>query len=67
MGEKTPGAKERVLREHGLVAGPELPREYSEFIEGLSDEEVEVLLDLKRRLDDAGIPTTTLAMAMPVL
>jgi hypothetical protein len=67
MGERTPGEKEQLLRKQGLIAGPELPREYSEFIEGLSDEEVEVLVGLKRRLDEAGIPTTTLERSMPIL
>jgi hypothetical protein len=59
--------KEETLRDAGLIEGPELPKEFSAFIEELSDEEVDVLVNLKRRLDDAGIPTTTLQVAMPVL
>ena len=58
--------KERILRDQGLVAGPKLPAEYSAFIEELSDEELEVLVNLKRRLDEAGIETQPLRMAMPV-
>lgn len=59
--------REETLRNAGLIEGPELPSEFSAFIEELSDEEVEVLVNLKQRLDKAGIPTTTLRVAMPVL
>jgi hypothetical protein len=59
--------KEKTLRNAGLIEGPDLPSEFSSFIEELSEEEVEVLVNLKRRLDKAGIPTTTLRVCMPVL
>jgi hypothetical protein len=57
---------EKTLRDQGLIEG-ELPREFAAFIEELSDEEVRVLVDLKRRLDEAGIPTMNLRMCVPVL
>ena len=60
------GDRESILREAGLIDGP-LPPAFSEFIEGMSNEEIEVLVDLKRRLDKEGIPTTTFKVAMPVL
>jgi hypothetical protein len=59
--------KEKTLRDEGLIEGPDLPSEFSAFIEELSEEEVDVLVNLKRRLDKAGIPTTTLRVCMPVL
>ena len=49
-----------------LIAGPELSSEYSAFIEGLSDEEVEVLVNIKQRLDEVGIAAVPLG-GMPVL
>ena len=33
----------------------------------MSNEEIQVLVDLKQRLDEQGIPTTTFKVAMPVL
>jgi hypothetical protein len=61
------GEKEQTLREVGLITGPEFSAEYSVFIEGLTDNEVKVLVELKRRLDAAGIPTTTFEMSGPIL
>jgi hypothetical protein len=61
------GGKAEILRNEGLIAGPDLPPEYAAFIEELSDDEVELLINLKRRLDDAGIPTSRLELAMPIL
>ena len=61
------GKKEQTLREVGLITGPEFSDEYSVFIEGLTDDEVKVLVELKRRLDAAGIPTTTIEMSGPIL
>jgi hypothetical protein len=61
------GDNEQLLRERGLIEGPKLPPDYSAFIESLSEEELRVLVELKRRLDEAGIPTATLRVAMPVL
>jgi len=51
----------RRLREAGLIADRPLPDRYYEMISQLSDEEVDVLLSLKRRLDDAGIATAPLS------
>jgi hypothetical protein len=61
-----PRPNEEILRSQGLIAGEELPPEYSAFIEELSEEEIEVLVNVKQRLDDAGIPTATFKMAMPI-
>jgi hypothetical protein len=61
------GENEELLRQYGLVEGPELPSEYSEFLEGLSREEIEVLVNLKQRLDEAGLSATTLKVSVPVL
>jgi hypothetical protein len=58
------------LREAGLIADMELRDEHYEFLDELSDQEIQVLLDLKQRLDDKGIPVMPLssrAVAMPVL
>jgi hypothetical protein len=57
------------LREAGLIADKPLPDEYYAFLEGLSEDEVELLLSLKRRLDEAGIPAqpVTAMAGMPVL
>ena len=58
------------LREAGLIADAPLRDEVYEFIDELSDEEMNVLLDLKQRLNDRGIetiPLTGRVAAMPVL
>ena len=58
------------LREAGLIADSPLRDEHYDFIDELSDEEVNVLLNLKERLDERGIPTVPVsarAVAMPVL
>jgi hypothetical protein len=58
------------LREAGLIADTPLRDEHYEILDELSDEEVNVLLDIKRRLDERGIETIPLsskATAMPVL
>jgi hypothetical protein len=58
------------LREAGLIADAPLRDEHYDFIDELSDEEINVLLDLKRRLEERGIetiPLTGKATAMPVL
>ena len=58
------------LRDAGLIADVPLRDEHYDFIDELSDEEVNVLLELKRRLDDRGmetIPLSAKAVAMPVL
>jgi hypothetical protein len=58
------------LRKAGLIADSPLRDEHYEFIDELSDEEVDVLLRLKERLDARGIPTAPLsagAVSMPVL
>jgi hypothetical protein len=59
------------LREAGLIADSDvrLPQDYYDFLEELSEEEVELLLRLKQRLDDRGIPTQILAarVLVPIL
>jgi hypothetical protein len=64
------GGNAERLREAGLIADKPLADRYYELIDGLSEEEVNSLISLKRRLDDAGIPTTPLtgeAQAIVVL
>lgn len=41
------------LRNAGLITGTELPPEYSEVFEGLSDDQVDLLITVKERLDTA--------------
>jgi len=58
------------LRKAGLIADSPLPDEHYDFIDDLSEEELNVLLNLKARLDERGIPTVPLSaitVAMPVL
>jgi hypothetical protein len=58
------------LREAGLIADEALRDEHYEVIDDLSDEEINVLLEVKRRLDERGIeaiPLSARAVAMPVL
>ena len=58
------------LREAGLIADSPLRDEHYEVIDDLSDEEINVLLEVKRRLDERGIeaiPLSSRAVAMPVL
>jgi hypothetical protein len=61
------GHNEQILRDVGLISGPDFSGEYAEFIEGLTEDEVKVLVNLKQRLDDAGIPTSRLEMSGPIL
>lgn len=44
------------LQRERIVAEGELPDELREVIEGLTDDEVEILVKVKTRLDDADIP-----------
>jgi hypothetical protein len=59
------------LQEAGLIADTErVPEEHRKFLEDLSDDEVKVLIGIKARLDEAGIPVQPLGeplAAMPVL
>jgi hypothetical protein len=48
------------LRKAGLIADRPLADRYYEVIDGLSEEEVNSLISVKRRLDEAGIPTAPL-------
>ena len=48
------------LRSAGLIADTELPTAYYEMIDNLEPDEVAVLVSLKQRLDNAGIPTAPL-------
>ncbi len=48
------------LRDAGLIAETQPPDNYSELIEGLTEDEIDVLISLKKRLEDAGIPVEPL-------
>jgi hypothetical protein len=43
------------LRDAGLIYVDELPREYRAVVEGLTDDELDVVLAVKRRLDEADL------------
>lgn len=63
------GSNRDRLREAGLI-GDELHKEHEALVDELSSEEVDVLIRLKERLDERGIPTCPLdakVMFMPVL
>jgi hypothetical protein len=47
--------KVRKLRDAGLIYVDELPREYRAVVEGLTEDELDVLLAVKRRLDEADL------------
>lgn len=57
---------ELVLRRAGLIGGGELADEIARFIEELDDQEIEVLIRLKQRLDEAEIPTEALYGGVPL-
>ena len=50
-----PSDKFRKLRDAKVILTDELPQEYGEVIEGLSPNEVNVLIDVKRRLEEADV------------
>jgi hypothetical protein len=63
------GGKLKKLEDAGLV-DPQLPKKFSDFLDGLSDDEIDTLVEIKRRLEEAGIPVDTLKppyQSMPVL
>jgi hypothetical protein len=41
------------LRAAGLIPTDDLPKEYEDVVNGLNDDEVKVILDVKKRLDEA--------------
>ncbi len=43
------------FRDAGLIFVDELPREYRAVVEGLTEDEADVLLSVKRRLDEADL------------
>jgi hypothetical protein len=45
--------KVKALRDAGVIYGRQLPREYRALVEGLTEDEVDVLVSVKRRLDEA--------------
>lgn len=49
------------LRDARLIADTPLPDNYNQVIEDLTDEEIDLMISLKGRLDDAGIPTKPLS------
>ncbi len=61
------GDNEQTLRDEGLIAGHELSSDYSAFIEGLSTEDVQMLVNLKQRAEDAGIQVAPFVLGMPIL
>jgi hypothetical protein len=50
-------ARITALREAGWEIKIPLPDEYEKVIEGLSNEELDVLINVKRRLDEAELQT----------
>jgi hypothetical protein len=47
--------KQQRLRDEGVILeGAELPQEYAAVIEGLTPSEVEVIVAVKKRFDEAG-------------
>jgi hypothetical protein len=42
------------LLEGGVIKSEELPQEYAELVEGLSPDEVNAIIGVKQRLDEAG-------------
>jgi len=42
------------LKEAGVIVNPELLAEYEQVIDDLTEEELNVIIDVKRRLDEAG-------------
>jgi hypothetical protein len=45
------------LQAAGLIARDKLPEELQAVVEGLTGDEVDILVSVKRRLDSADIPT----------
>lgn len=43
------------LRKASMIFVDELPRQYRAVVEGLTDDELDVLLSVKKRLDEADI------------
>ncbi len=50
----TDHGNEKRLRDAGLITTDDVPPAYKEVFEGLTAEEVKVILDVKERLDKAG-------------
>ncbi len=44
------------LRQEGLIASESLPEELQAVVDGLTDDEVDILVSVKKRLDAADIP-----------
>lgn len=42
------------LEAAGVIVNPELPAAYAEVVENLSEEEVDLIISVKQRLDEAG-------------
>jgi hypothetical protein len=53
------------LREAGMIADMPLPDRYYEVIDSLESHEIDVLIALRQRLVDAGIPTVPLTAPVP--
>jgi hypothetical protein len=49
----TEGSYEQQLRDAGVIISDELPQEYVDVFEGLSEDELKTILDVKTRLDQA--------------
>jgi hypothetical protein len=47
--------KVKKLRDAGLIYVDDLPREYRAVVEGLTEDELDVILAVKRRLDEADL------------
>jgi hypothetical protein len=46
--------KQQRLRDAGVIVTDDLPQEYAAVVEGLTPDELEVIVAVKRRLDEAG-------------
>jgi hypothetical protein len=46
--------KQQRLRDAGVIITDELPEEYAAVVEGLTPDELEVIVAVKTRLDEAG-------------
>jgi hypothetical protein len=42
------------LEKAGVIVKAPIPEEYAEVLEGLSEEEIDVVVSVKQRLDEAG-------------
>jgi hypothetical protein len=46
--------RQQKLRDAGVIVADELPPEYAAVVEGLTRDELDVIISVKKRLDEAG-------------